>query len=84
MKTFLFINCDRFIYTYVIPNIMKEDKIVLIKVRESTREVLKRHGIKGETYDTIIQRLMDKWPEGERVLEHEEEEEEEEEKEMNK
>ena len=47
---------------------MKEDKIVLIKVRESTRGYLKRYGIKGETYDTIIRRFMDKWPEGERVL----------------
>ena len=38
---------------------MEEDKIVLIKVRESTREVLKRHGIKGDTYDTIINQLLE-------------------------
>ena len=38
---------------------MKEDRIVLIKVRESTREELKRHGIKGETYDTIINQLIE-------------------------
>jgi hypothetical protein len=37
---------------------MKEDKIVLIKVAESTREALKREGIKGETYDVIIKRLI--------------------------
>lgn len=39
---------------------MEEDKIVLIKVRDSTRERLKKAGIKGETYDTIIKRLLEK------------------------
>ena len=38
---------------------MGEDKIVLIKVRDSTREALKKRGIKGETYDTIIKRLLE-------------------------
>ena len=37
---------------------MEEDKIVLIKVKTSTREALKKRGIKGETYDTIINRLL--------------------------
>ena len=37
---------------------MEEDKIVLIKVKTSTREALKEQGIKGETYDTIINRLI--------------------------
>ena len=39
---------------------MEEDKVVFIKVRESTREQLKKAGIKGETYDTIIKRLLEK------------------------
>ena len=37
---------------------MEEDKIVLIKVKTLTREVLKTRGIKGETYDDIINRLL--------------------------
>ena len=34
------------------------NKIVFIKLRSVTREALKREGYKGETYDTIINRLM--------------------------
>jgi len=37
----------------------EKDKIVFIKVRASTREELKRHGIKGDTYDTIINQLIE-------------------------
>ena len=37
---------------------MEEDDIVLIKVKRKTRENLKKKGIKGETYDTIINQLM--------------------------
>ena len=33
-------------------------EIVRIKVKRKTRDALKRCGIKGETYETIIQRLM--------------------------
>lgn len=39
---------------------MGEDRIVLIKVREATRERLKKAGIKGETYDDIVKRLVNK------------------------
>ena len=39
---------------------MEENKVVFIKVREGTRERLKKAGIKGETYDTIIKRLLEK------------------------
>ena len=38
---------------------MEENKVVFIKVREKTREQLKKAGIKGETYDTIIKRLLE-------------------------
>lgn len=37
----------------------EENKIVIIKVTLRTREKLKRLGIKSETYDTIIKRLME-------------------------
>jgi hypothetical protein len=35
------------------------DEIVRIKVRRKTREELKRCGIKGETYEVIIRRLIE-------------------------
>jgi hypothetical protein len=38
---------------------MNGDKIVAIKVTAETREKLKRLGIKSETYDVIIKRLME-------------------------
>lgn len=54
-------------YTKVIPTTMKEnkeeveeDKIVFIKVRTATREDLKRCGIKGDTYDVIIRRFIER------------------------
>jgi hypothetical protein len=37
----------------------EENKIVFIKLKWGTREKLKTLGIKGETYDTIIQRLIE-------------------------
>jgi len=48
---------------------MDEERIVRIKLEEGTRELLKQYGIKNETYDTIIRRFMERWPEGRRVLE---------------
>jgi len=39
---------------------MEENKVVFVKVRAGTREQLKKAGIKGETYDTIIKRLLEK------------------------
>ena len=35
-----------------------EEELVRIKVKRKTREELKKYGIKGETYEAIIQRLM--------------------------
>lgn len=37
---------------------MKEDKIVVIKVKCKTRERLKRLGNKGETYEDVITRMF--------------------------
>lgn len=37
---------------------MGENKIVLIKVKAATREALKKRGIKGDTYDDIINQLL--------------------------
>ena len=37
-----------------------EDKIVLIKVTEKTRERIKQLGIKGDTYEVIISKLLSK------------------------
>lgn len=37
---------------------MEENKIVLIKVKVATREALKKRGIKGDTYDDIINQLL--------------------------
>ena len=36
----------------------KDDDIVLIKVKRKTRDVLKGEGIKGDTYEVIIKRLL--------------------------
>lgn len=30
-----------------------------ISIEETTRDALKRRGVKGETYDTVILRLLD-------------------------
>jgi hypothetical protein len=38
---------------------LKEDNITTIQVRKSTRDELKKLGIKGETYDTVIRRLLE-------------------------
>ena len=35
---------------------------VVIKIEDTTRELLKKAGIKGETYNTIILRLLDRGP----------------------
>jgi len=35
----------------------KED-ITTIQITKTTRDELKKHGIKGDTYDEIIQRLL--------------------------
>lgn len=37
----------------------KEDNITTIQIRKSTRDELKKLGIKGETYDTVIRRLLE-------------------------
>ena len=37
---------------------MEEDKIVLIKVKLKTRELLKAIGSKGQTYDDVITQLF--------------------------
>jgi hypothetical protein len=37
---------------------MEDDDVVFIKVRRSTREELKGYGIKGDTYEVIIRRLI--------------------------
>ena len=36
------------------------DELTSIKVRKETRDVLKSVGKKGETYDEIINRLLDR------------------------
>ncbi len=36
------------------------DELTSIKLRKSTRDVLKSVGKKGETYDDIINRLLDR------------------------
>ena len=38
--------------------IQDEEELVRIKVKRKTREDLKKMGIKGESYEVIIQRLM--------------------------
>ena len=48
----------KYIYTQVIPDIMDDKTIVLIKVSYGTREALKAEGIKGDTYEVIIKRLL--------------------------
>lgn len=50
---------------------MEKDETVLIKVETSTREGLKHYGIKSDTYNDIIKRLMKRWPEGARFLNEE-------------
>lgn len=42
------------------------DEIVRIKIRRKTREELKQYGVKGETYEIIIRRLMKRWGEEEK------------------
>lgn len=37
---------------------MEEDKIVLIKVKWKTREMLKAEGKKGDTYDDVIIKMF--------------------------
>ncbi|MCW4055149.1 MAG: hypothetical protein NWE82_00025 [Candidatus Bathyarchaeota archaeon] len=36
------------------------DELTSIKIRKATRDVLKSVGKKGETYDAIINRLLDR------------------------
>lgn len=38
----------------------KEDRITTISIKVSTREKLKKEGIKGDSYDDIILSLIDK------------------------
>jgi hypothetical protein len=38
---------------------LREDDITTIQIKKTTRDELKKLGIKGETYDTIIRRLLD-------------------------
>ena len=37
----------------------KKENITTIQIDKATRDELKKHGIKGETYDIIIRRLME-------------------------
>lgn len=37
----------------------KKEGITTIQITKYTREELKKHGIKGDTYDEIIRRLLD-------------------------
>jgi len=37
----------------------KKENITTIQINKSTRDELKKHGIKGETYDEIIRRLLE-------------------------
>lgn len=39
---------------------MREEEICVIRLRKQTRKRLKEFGKKGETYDDIVMRLMDK------------------------
>ena len=38
---------------------MQKENITTIQITKATRDELKRRGIKGETYDTIIRRLLE-------------------------
>jgi len=37
----------------------KKENITTIQITKATRDELKKHGIKGETYDIIIKRLLE-------------------------
>lgn len=37
----------------------KKENITTIQINKATRDELKKHGIKGETYDEIIRRLLE-------------------------
>jgi len=37
----------------------KKENITTIQLSKATRDELRKHGIKGETYDEIIRRLME-------------------------
>jgi len=37
----------------------KRENITTIQLNKATRDELKKHGIKGETYDEIIRRLLE-------------------------
>jgi len=37
----------------------KKEDITTIQLTKATRDELKKHGIKGETYDEIIRRLLE-------------------------
>ncbi|MHC1635181.1 MAG: antitoxin VapB family protein [Candidatus Methanospirareceae archaeon] len=39
---------------------MKQDDYVIIRVSKEVREELKRRGRKGETYNDVIKRLLEK------------------------
>jgi len=41
-------------------NYMSEEKLTTIKIKQQTRDALKSVGKKGETYDDIINRLLDR------------------------
>lgn len=38
---------------------MQRENITTIQITKATRDELKKLGIKGETYDTIIRRLLE-------------------------
>ena len=40
-------------------NFHNDDEIVRIRLTRKTREKLKEYGIKGESYEVIIRRLME-------------------------
>jgi len=37
----------------------KKEHITTIQISKATRDELKKHGIKGDTYDEIIRRLLE-------------------------
>lgn len=37
----------------------KKENITTIQITKTTRDELKKHGIKGDTYDKIIRRLLE-------------------------
>jgi hypothetical protein len=42
----------------------ESDEVTTIQIKKATRGALKRMGVKGETYDEIIQRLLAEYCQG--------------------